>query len=132
MQLDSYLFDNANSKQKADEKQKYKFPDDFIDKVICGDCLEVMKYIPNNSVDLVITDPPYGNNMCYGRKQKRIIGDESPLLSCYAILELERILKEDGVIYVFTNYRHYPFLYQFIQTYTDLKFWDGLLFSQPI
>ena len=25
-----------------------------------GDCLEVMKYIPDNSVDLVLTDPPYG------------------------------------------------------------------------
>jgi len=37
-----------------------KYPDDFINKVICGDCLEVMKYIPDKSVDLVLTDPPYG------------------------------------------------------------------------
>ena len=28
-------------------------------KIICGDCLEVMKQIPDNSVDLVLTDPPY-------------------------------------------------------------------------
>ena len=39
-----------------------KYPDDFIDKVICGDCLEVMKDIPDNSVDLVLTDPPYNVN----------------------------------------------------------------------
>ena len=26
----------------------------------CGDCLEIMKKFPENSVDLVITDPPYG------------------------------------------------------------------------
>ena len=26
-----------------------KYPDDFINKVICGDCLEVMKGIPDNS-----------------------------------------------------------------------------------
>ena len=38
-----------------------KYPDDYIDKVICGDCLEVMKGIPDNSVDLVLTDPPYMN-----------------------------------------------------------------------
>ena len=25
----------------------------------CGDCLELMKDIPNESVDLVLTDPPY-------------------------------------------------------------------------
>ena len=32
----------------------------FINKIIQGDCLEVMKEIPDNSVDLVLTDPPYG------------------------------------------------------------------------
>lgn len=26
----------------------------------CGDCLELMKSIPNKSVDLIVTDPPYG------------------------------------------------------------------------
>lgn len=28
-------------------------------KLIQGDCLEVMKNIPDNSIDLLITDPPY-------------------------------------------------------------------------
>ena len=37
----------------------YEIPDDFVNKVICGDCLEVLKEIPDNSVDAVITDPPY-------------------------------------------------------------------------
>ena len=37
-----------------------KYPEDFINKVICGDCLEVMKGMPDKSVDLVLTDPPYG------------------------------------------------------------------------
>ena len=36
------------------------YPEDFINKVICGDCLEVMKDIPDKSIDLVLTDPPYG------------------------------------------------------------------------
>lgn len=31
-----------------------------IDKVICGDCLEVMKEWPAASVDCIVTDPPYG------------------------------------------------------------------------
>ena len=29
-------------------------------QIICGDCLEVMKEIPDKSIDLVLTDPPYG------------------------------------------------------------------------
>jgi len=32
----------------------------YINTVICGDCLEVMKNIPDKSIDLVLTDPPYG------------------------------------------------------------------------
>jgi len=28
--------------------------------VVCGDCLEVMKDIPDNSIDTIVTDPPYG------------------------------------------------------------------------
>jgi len=36
-----------------------KYPDDFINKIICGDCLEMLKEIPDNSIDAVVTDPPY-------------------------------------------------------------------------
>jgi len=32
-----------------------KYPDDFINKVICGDCLEVLKDIPDKSIDLITT-----------------------------------------------------------------------------
>jgi site-specific DNA-methyltransferase (adenine-specific) len=36
------------------------WPQDFINKIICGDCLEVMKLMSKDSVDAIITDPPYG------------------------------------------------------------------------
>ena len=35
------------------------YPEDFINKIICGDCLDVMKGIPGNGIDLIITSPPY-------------------------------------------------------------------------
>jgi DNA modification methylase len=35
----------------------------MINQIICGDCLEVMKDFEDNSVDLVLTDPPYGINI---------------------------------------------------------------------
>ena len=34
--------------------------EEMLNKVICGDCLEVMKDIPDKSVDLILTDIPYG------------------------------------------------------------------------
>ena len=36
-----------------------QYPNDFENKIICGDCIEIMKHIPDNSVDLVVTSPPY-------------------------------------------------------------------------
>jgi DNA modification methylase len=33
--------------------------DEYINKIICGDCLEVLKDFPDGCVDLVLTDPPY-------------------------------------------------------------------------
>ena len=32
-------------------------------RLYLGDCLEVMKTLPDNSVDAVVTDPPYGVNL---------------------------------------------------------------------
>jgi site-specific DNA-methyltransferase (adenine-specific) len=31
-----------------------------LNKIYCGDCLEVMEGLPDNSIDLILTDPPYG------------------------------------------------------------------------
>ena len=33
-------------------------------KLIQGDCLEEMAKIPDDSIDLVLTDPPYGTTAC--------------------------------------------------------------------
>lgn len=37
-----------------------QYPEDFINKIICGDCIEVMRQMPDECVDLVLTDIPYG------------------------------------------------------------------------
>lgn len=42
------------------------WPKDFINKIICGDCLDVMKDMPDKCVDLILTDPPYGVGINYG------------------------------------------------------------------
>lgn len=65
------------------------WPNDYINKVINGDCLEVMKQMPDKSIDLVLTDPPYGINVGsitkggeggIRAKKRNIIGcyDDSP------------------------------------------------------
>ena len=60
--------------------------------LIHGDCLEVMKTIPDASIDAIITDPPYGTTAC---KWDSVIPFE-PMWK-----ELNRIIKDNGAI-IFT------------------------------
>src|SRR5260370_1188225 len=61
---------------KKEKIKIVKWHDNFINKIICGDCIDVMQHIPDNSVDLVVTSPPYnlknstGNGMKDGRGGK--------------------------------------------------------------
>jgi len=46
-----------------------------VNEIVCGDCLEGMKLIPDKSVDLVLTDPPYeivagGSGGCFGVEKR--------------------------------------------------------------
>ena len=33
--------------------------DKYLNKITCGDCYELIKELPDNSIDLIVTDPPY-------------------------------------------------------------------------
>lgn len=35
---------------------------DYLDRILLGDCREVLKGIPSDSIDLVFTSPPYADN----------------------------------------------------------------------
>jgi len=62
--------------KETSSNQNLSFPSDFIDKFINGDVLDVLKKIPDESIDLAITSPPYnlknstGNGMKDGRGGK--------------------------------------------------------------
>lgn len=76
--------------------------DEFINKVICGDSLEVMKEIPDDSINLIITSPPYFGCRVYGNE---VVGRESHPLDYIKDLfaftqEIKRILKKDGSFYL--------------------------------
>jgi site-specific DNA-methyltransferase (adenine-specific) len=57
-----------------------------------GDCLELMNNIPDNSIDMVLTDPPYGTTVC---KWDRIIDFD------LMWKQLKRITKDNGAICLF-------------------------------
>jgi site-specific DNA-methyltransferase (adenine-specific) len=57
-----------------------------------GDCLELMKQIPDKSIDMVLTDPPYGTTAC---KWDSVIPFDKMWM------ELKRITKDNGAIALF-------------------------------
>lgn len=61
-----------------------------------GDCFEAMKDIPDNSVDCIVTDPPYGNTNC----AFDCIVDEKTMLA-----EFQRIIKPNRAVCVFCQIR---------------------------
>lgn len=93
-----------------------------------GDCLEEVKKIPDKSVDLVLTDPPYcigtTSNGCHGN-----FTDNNLIKPFFDILfsEYKRVCKDTAALYINTDWRTYPFLYPILQKYFDVRnliVWD--------
>jgi site-specific DNA-methyltransferase (adenine-specific) len=61
-------------------------------EILLGDCLELMKYIPNGSIDMILCDLPYGTTAC---KWDTII----PFDKLWE--QYERIIKPNGAIVLF-------------------------------
>jgi len=83
--------------------------------LVHGDCFEVMKYLPDRSIDLIITDPPYNQHLNYGAG----FHDNKSWGEYYGWLkrrldDIPRILKPTGSLYLISypeiNARILPFL----------------------
>lgn len=74
-----------------------------INQIIQGDCLEVMKTFPSDSVDCVVTSPPYFGLRDYGMKGQMGL-EESPDLYVQKMVELfrevKRVLKKEGTLWL--------------------------------
>lgn len=88
-------------------KRKKKIPrkpiEFFINKIIGGDALEVLKTIPDESIDCVVTSPPYWGLRDYGVAGQ--IGLESRLEDYLEKLllifdEIKRVLKISGTCFI--------------------------------
>ena len=83
-----------------------KYPEDFINKIVCGDCLELIKLIPDNSIDAVLTDPPYGLN-------KNGVRNDADLSLFYNVMpECDRVLKSDSFFITFFSTKFFPLLFK--------------------
>jgi modification methylase len=103
-------------------------------QILDGDCVEAMRRLPDNSVDLVFADPPY--NLQLGGDLNRPDGshvdavtDHWDQFDSFAIYddfskawltECRRVLKPDGALWVIGSYHN---IYRLGATLQDLGFW---------
>lgn len=99
-------------------------------RIICGDALQVLKTLPKKSVDLIVTDPPYGDNIGYGLRHVRIAGNEHPLLALQALTAAYRVLKADATAYMFCGMRHLWFIRSFFTQYTRYKLRETIIWDK--
>ncbi len=85
-------------------------------QIIYGDCIEEMRDIPDKSIDLIITDPPYFLPALHyqtRREFRRNFGDLGVMEGFFkeVFKQFNRILKEEGTMYIFCDGQSYPLFY---------------------
>jgi site-specific DNA-methyltransferase (adenine-specific) len=99
--------------------------EDAKNKVLCCDCLEYMKMMPDNCVDLVLTDPPYGIEYQSNMRTKSIkfdkLENDNNEMRFIAYKEIFRILKDDSVIISFCSFKNYADDYKELEKYFNIK-----------
>ncbi len=103
-------------------------------KLICGDALEELKKIPSKSVKLIVTDPPYNLNKDYGNNQDDMAFNDYLNFSRAWIKEAERILTDDGTIFIFMGMRYISYIYEILEKEFNFTFnsWITWFYTQGI
>lgn len=72
--------------------------ENIMNTIINGDCREVMKEMPENSIDLIVTSCPYGVGIDYDVHEDDVHFEEYKVFSNEWLTEAYRVLKDDGRI----------------------------------
>jgi site-specific DNA-methyltransferase (adenine-specific) len=74
--------------------------ENFIGKVINGNCIEVMEGMTEGSVDLIVTSPPYGVGIDYDTHDDDVEFEDYKVFTKEWLTQAFRVMKDDGRIAV--------------------------------
>ena len=100
---------------------------DLLDKVFKMNALEGIKTIPDNSIDLIISDPPYGLGKDYGNDSDKKHHTEFLHWNEQWLSLVIPKLKHTGSLYIFTTWRYSPEIFVFLKSYLTMVneiIWD--------
>lgn len=89
--------------------------EEYIDRIVCGDVLDVLPAIHSASIDLVCTDPPYNLGKDYGKTVDLKAWHEYEAFTFRWLTECKRVLKPNGSIYVFMGVRFISKLFSMLE-----------------
>jgi site-specific DNA-methyltransferase (adenine-specific) len=72
--------------------------EEIVNTIIIGDCIKIMSEMPEKSVDLIVTSPPYGVGIDYDTFEDDLEFDQYKVFSNNWLREAYRVLKDDGRI----------------------------------
>ena len=103
-------------------------------EAVCGDAIEVMRSLPSESVDLIVTDPPYNLSKDYGNNSDDLAFSDYIDFSKQWLKEADRVLGRRGTIYIFMGVRYISYLYSILEQELDYTFnsWITRLYTQGI
>ena len=99
-----------------------------VNKIYNDDCINGMKRIHDNSIDLIVTDPPYLISYKTGRRKDKthrfnetIMNDNNEQLIKNYIKECHRILKDNTAMYLFCSASKVDFFKRELEKYFEIK-----------
>lgn len=101
---------------------------------VCGDALLELPKIPDKSIDLIITDPPYNLNKNYGNNHDKLEFNEYINFSEKWLCEAHRVLKDTGSMYVFMGMKYISYIYEILERKLGMTFnsWITWFYTQGI
>jgi len=122
----------CQSLTKSDSKLKAICNKTTCHLVVTGDCEDVIENIPDESVNLIITDPPYNQGVDYGTK----FNDQKPWPDYYDWLRnklsnIPRILKSNGSFYLISYPEINARLLPYLEDELSLKFRRWITWHYP-
>ncbi len=100
----------------------------------CIDAITGMKELPDKSIDLIVTDPPYNLSKDYGECLDDLSFEDYLSFSRQWLNEANRVLKDTGTIYVFMGMKYISYLYTILNSELAFKFnsWITWFYTQGV
>lgn len=97
--------------------------DRYLDDIIQGDCIELLKTLPDESVDVVFADPPFNLRKKYNRHNDRL--ELAEYLAWYEawISEVARVTQPTGSIFLHNIPKWLTYYAAFLNSKADFKHW---------